>query len=589
MESVYNITKLEDIIKEIVLKSLKLSKDMQLILSNLIEEKDCIILDLKSKELLSHYSKEAIHYTLEKMVLLSLENNCPCWNLLKNKTEEMRTRCLSHFFITFINDLRNNSFTYEETNDISEIRDLYNKKIESHMDVLSDELKETINQKQSITLNHMHNLNANGRTVSLNGTKVGGLFLSKDSNIGYAKFVNKKELLNSFKISENKKEIVLKGGTIKIYDFKRIINSLNQTVKVEKNTNIKNQDARLISTGDKKVGSLFLGNKGIELDNGTYISIDELNFALSDYLRKKEQNSLKGPNVVVNRKGKIKKIVAVAALASSFFGMIPNHVSALGNVEQLQEEKVDEDLIIKEINKKQISHALNEEIKPVEIKEPTVSSNMVIENEIIEEDIIENIKSVEESVSSNEIVEKNIPSVSENEIQEFSLEKKDKVIEENKKEIVPKMEEVEPTNIIEDYSKLEEPETVQAESGQDIVNYALQFVGNPYVYGGESLTNGADCSGFTGEVYSRFGIELPRTSDNQRNIGIDVEGLENALPGDLICYSGHVAIYIGDGNIVHAANSMDGIKISKATCEEILAIKRLIDFENIKEGQIIGK
>jgi len=589
MESVYNITKLEDIIKEIVLKSLKLSKDMQLILSNLIEEKDCIILDLKSKELLSHYSKEAIHYTLEKMILLSLENNCPCWNLLKNKTEEMRTRCLSHFFITFINDLRNNSFTYEETNDISEIRDLYNKKIESHMDVLSDELKETINQKQSITLNHMHNLNANGRTVSLNGTKVGGLFLSKDSNIGYAKFVNKKELLNSFKISENKKEIVLKGGTIKIYDFKRIINSLNQTVKVEKNTNIKNQDARLISTGDKKVGSLFLGNKGIELDNGTYISIDELNFALSDYLRKKEQNSLKSPNVVVNRKGKIKKFVAAAALASPIFGMIPNHVSALGNVEQLQEEKVDEDLIIKEINKKQISHALNEEIKPVEIKEPTVSSNMVIENEIIEEDIIENIKSVEESVSSNEIVEKNIPSVSENEIQEFSLEKKDKVIEENKKENVPKMEEVEPTNIIEDYSKLEELETVQAESGQDIVNYALQFVGNPYVYGGESLTNGADCSGFTGEVYSHFGIELPRTSDNQRNIGIDVEGLENALPGDLICYSGHVAIYIGDGNIVHAANSMDGIKISKATCEEILAIKRLIDFENIKEGQIIGK
>lgn len=113
-------------------------------------------------------------------------------------------------------------------------------------------------------------------------------------------------------------------------------------------------------------------------------------------------------------------------------------------------------------------------------------------------------------------------------------------------------------------------------SGSSVVDYATQFVGNPYVWGGTSLTNGADCSGFVQSVYANFGVSLPRTSYEQQNAGTEVS-YENAQPGDLICYGGHVAIYMGDGKIVHASNSTDGIKISNdATYRTILSVRRLV-------------
>jgi cell wall-associated NlpC family hydrolase len=112
--------------------------------------------------------------------------------------------------------------------------------------------------------------------------------------------------------------------------------------------------------------------------------------------------------------------------------------------------------------------------------------------------------------------------------------------------------------------------------GQQIVDYALQFVGNPYVYGGNSLTNGIDCSGFTQQIYGHFGISLPRTSGSQRSVGRAVSYAE-AQPGDLICYSGHVAIYMGNGMIVHAANESLGITIGyNAAYREILSVRRLV-------------
>ena len=102
----------------------------------------------------------------------------------------------------------------------------------------------------------------------------------------------------------------------------------------------------------------------------------------------------------------------------------------------------------------------------------------------------------------------------------------------------------------------------------DLVNYALQFVGNPYVWGGNSLTKGVDCSGFTKQVYKKFGITLPRTSYTQPRAGKKIKASE-AKPGDLFFYGdssgiNHVAIYIGNGKIVHAANKRAGIKISNA-------------------------
>lgn len=119
-----------------------------------------------------------------------------------------------------------------------------------------------------------------------------------------------------------------------------------------------------------------------------------------------------------------------------------------------------------------------------------------------------------------------------------------------------------------------------SELGKSVANYACQFIGNPYVSGGTSLTGGADCSGFTYRVYSDFGYSLPRTSYQQRNAGTGVSYSE-AQPGDLICYEGHVALYIGDGLIVHASNSnpypSGGIKISQAQYRTILAVRRIVN------------
>lgn len=111
--------------------------------------------------------------------------------------------------------------------------------------------------------------------------------------------------------------------------------------------------------------------------------------------------------------------------------------------------------------------------------------------------------------------------------------------------------------------------------GKEIASYAIQFVGNPYVLGGTSLTEGADCSGFTYAVYKAFGYNIPRTSTDQRSAGIGVSYAE-AQPGDLICYSGHVALYIGDGMIVHASTESTGIKYGTATYRTILAVRRIV-------------
>lgn len=111
--------------------------------------------------------------------------------------------------------------------------------------------------------------------------------------------------------------------------------------------------------------------------------------------------------------------------------------------------------------------------------------------------------------------------------------------------------------------------------GQDIANYACKFVGNPYVAGGTSLTNGADCSGFVMSVYKNFGISLPRSSYAQSSVGKGVSYSE-AKPGDVIYYGGHVGIYIGNGQIVHASTQRTGIKITSATYRNIITVRRIV-------------
>lgn len=127
------------------------------------------------------------------------------------------------------------------------------------------------------------------------------------------------------------------------------------------------------------------------------------------------------------------------------------------------------------------------------------------------------------------------------------------------------------------YDNYDNEDTVNVTSGDAIVDTALQYVGNRYVWGGNSLTKGTDCSGFTKLIYAKYGYDLPRYSGDQRNVGRGVS-LSEAKPGDIVCYPGHVAIYMGNERIVHASTPRGGIKTGSVYIgKRILTIRRIID------------
>ncbi|MDE6662419.1 MAG: C40 family peptidase [Lachnospiraceae bacterium] len=119
------------------------------------------------------------------------------------------------------------------------------------------------------------------------------------------------------------------------------------------------------------------------------------------------------------------------------------------------------------------------------------------------------------------------------------------------------------------------PSSSGSSKGQEIANFACKWVGNPYKAGGTSLTNGADCSGFVWAVYNNFGISLPRSSYAQSGVGKAVS-YSDAQPGDIIYYGGHVGIYIGNGEIVHASTERTGIRRASATYRSIITIRRVV-------------
>ena len=118
---------------------------------------------------------------------------------------------------------------------------------------------------------------------------------------------------------------------------------------------------------------------------------------------------------------------------------------------------------------------------------------------------------------------------------------------------------------------------VSKTKGQQVADFACRFIGTPYKWGGSSLTKGADCSGFVMAVYAHFGISLPHYDASIRKCGIEVSSLSKARPGDVVCYRGHVAIYLGNNRIVHAASSHSGVCISyNAQYTRILSIRRFL-------------
>lgn len=194
----------------------------------------------------------------------------------------------------------------------------------------------------------------------------------------------------------------------------------------------------------------------------------------------------------------------------------------------------------------------------------------------------QNIKKQNEEIAKVVAAEKAAAEAAKRKKAEEEAARKKAAEEAAKKAAEEKGEEYAPDEAGEDKpSKSEsepEPEKPTASGGsgvgRDIANYGLQFVGNPYVAGGTSLTNGCDCSGFTQSVYSHFGYSIPRTSGSQACYGQSVS-YSDAQPGDIFCYAGHVGIYIGNGNIVHASTPASGIKVTIATYRPILSIRRV--------------
>ena len=203
--------------------------------------------------------------------------------------------------------------------------------------------------------------------------------------------------------------------------------------------------------------------------------------------------------------------------------------------------------------------------------------NIVLSNELFS---MREINEVEKEVQSKEeitveMISNSVEDVIEetNEVEEVYVEEKTEVVE----EVIYEEENVYSINL----AATEENVVPYNEIiSNQVVNYALNFVGNPYVYGGNSLTNGTDCSGFTKLIFAEFGIYLPRTSFDQGYSGVRV-GLNNIMPGDLVLSGyggtiGHVAIYIGNNKLVHALNSNVGIVVTDLYIMPILDVRRVI-------------
>lgn len=671
MDTNYDINKIQEelnILFKRLLNNYQVA-ELRELLGDILSERDSKLINSTLKT----YPKNTLKLIVERNILLSMEDKAQeisktYLGVLKNSESKLNINILYHYFDAYISDMKRNKFSYSGKT-IDELNNIYNEEISDSLKLFDDDI---MNNLSSIKLDHMENLNANGRTVSINNngnlSKKGGIFLDKNSKVGYGQFVNKNEIISIIdKMKKLPNQSISKDIDVK--ELKVIIDSLSQTLKIDRNEKIQNQDARVISINntDKKAGNIFLGNKGIDLPNGEYVSVEEMTLAVNKFINDKKNRVINKPTKVMKFKNKLKHAAVVATFALSVL------VSTLATNKKVYAEPVARQVITQEVMSskentiyqrdisdvsldtysdinenavnviqtetidKQMNNIIDQEpiteevttidqsneIQPIideqalnKVEESIIDESNVVEDtdsivenqsdmteikeeilnqtEVSTESVEEiSVPEVETIVQNDEIQGPNVDDISQNEVEqdkEVIDDVTEEVVEEPMQEEIetidnqisnnveqPIAEEVpsEEVNMEEAIAEVEQiisteeetinntTETVSDFNGNDVVNYALQFVGNQYVYGGTSLTDGTDCSGFTSGVYSNFGISLPRTSGEQRNSGDNIgTNIEDALPGDIVCFDGHVGIYIGNGQMVHAANPRKGIVIN---------------------------
>ena len=621
MDLNYNLIFLQDYLKTLFkcILTNKGRNELKILLTDLMDGRESKVINSVIQTRLNNYSPETIKLIIEKNVVLSLENsvvniNKTYWGKLKDIYPNISKNFIILYFDKYIDFLKNP--TDYHTKNIENLNTTYDFAIKKSMK-LNTNFEEIINTTSNINLDHMNNLNGNGRTISIGNNKKGGIFLSKDSNINYGKFINKDEFINNIKSFSSKYKVITKKGKISNEELQKIVNNIKQTINVSDNEKIKNQNSKIITDTqlNKKAGNLFLGNKGIDLPNGEYISVDELTGAINNYIR--ERDKTKEKFKIVKRKGVLKKAIAATLVAMSLLTVkveaLDKNVKSKIQTDEINDydlkmvENIKKDTIVKSnfvnvIDKNNVETIVSSNSNKVEsLAENKVEEVMKSKNEIEEtgssqlesKKIVQMEESNNDEVELSEIVEevKEVEEqntedimITENNIQEQSIEKQ--VVE------LSASDEVNITNdnIVEEEVNNNYAEGTEEISGQDVIDYALQFVGNDYVYGGTSLTNGTDCSGFTQKIYSNFGVQIPRTSYEQihvgENIGID---LENALPGDLLCFNGHVGIYMGNGQMVHADNVRNGININNVYYDKNKILKAIIRFDEINKEEVSEK
>lgn len=650
--------------------------ELKALFNDLIDGKESNLLNKNVQSEINKYSKDTIRLIIEKNILFSLENSVVSikktyWKVLKDRSPRINRVLLSHYYDKYIDLLKNKQVIYKAET-IEDLNKKYNDEIKNSM-MLNHNFDDIIKNTSNISLNHMKNLNGNGRTISIGTKRKGGIFLSKESNIGYGDFINKEEFIN--KIRKNKSYKVTVNGNIGSQDLEEIVNRISQRINIS--TNEKNSNSRIIIdvNSNKKAGNIFLEKNGIELPSGDYVSVEELSLAINKFITEKNRKTRK--NRIIKTREIFKKFAATAALAVSLLttsiSSVNNSniqvVSAENSLDKFYSNNEDEtkNIILNEQN--EIEN--NQPSAEISAQEEQLKTNNDFDNsnEIVQEDNSVNNVDIEYS-TENEELETNTDVISSTEdlmvdgnkelsednnidnqeninsdenVQGFTnLNEANNEIEEDMNElstdenISENNNSIEQTNletsdmnneeqneiseektVLDDVTSTDDmvPQTVDSFegvqdvekensnlqidentsslleiNGNDIVDYAIQFVGNPYVYGGTNLTEGTDCSGFTQSVYSNFGVNIARDSSSQINSGTNIgTNIEDALPGDLLCFNGHVGIYIGNGQMVHAANPKRGIVINDVNYDKDKTLKAIVRPTGVNENEITAK